>query len=73
MRCLSCNCELSDREANRKFLEHEEIKNPEDQYVGLCDRCLSDSDLSYYNEEPYEIESESNNDLPNIDWIGDCI
>jgi hypothetical protein len=40
MRCLSCNTALSDKESVRKFKNHEEIKNPEDKYICLCDRCL---------------------------------
>jgi hypothetical protein len=45
MRCLSCNKALSDKEANRKFKNHEEIKNPEDKYMGLCDCCLGGAEL----------------------------
>jgi hypothetical protein len=44
MRCLACNVELTDKEANKKYLNHEEIKNPEDKYIGLCSHCLCDSD-----------------------------
>jgi hypothetical protein len=44
MRCLACNCELTDNEANRKFANHTEIKNPEAKYVGLCSNCLSDDE-----------------------------
>ncbi len=46
MRCLSCNKNLSDREANRKYANHIEIKNPEEKYIGLCDHCLVDTDIS---------------------------
>lgn len=47
MRCLACNKELSDKEANKKYVNHEEIKNPEDKYIGLCAHCLSsDEDLA---------------------------
>lgn len=58
MRCLACNAELSDKEANKKYANHEEIKNPEDKYIGLCSRCLSDAEsdldtdlISYHIEE----------------------
>jgi formate-dependent nitrite reductase cytochrome c552 subunit len=44
MRCLACNVELTDNEAKRKFANHEEIKNPEDKYICLCNNCLSDDD-----------------------------
>lgn len=47
MKCLSCDVVLTDEEANRKFSNYEEIKNPEDRYIGLCNRCLgTDSDDS---------------------------
>jgi hypothetical protein len=71
MRCLSCNDELTDKEANRKFLDAEHIKNPEDQYIGLCDGCLSHSDLSYYNEEPDTAEVTNLDDV--LDLTGDCV
>lgn len=50
MRCLSCNCNLSDREANRKYSNHEEIKNPESRYIGLCDDCIIDTDLAFIED-----------------------
>lgn len=40
MRCLACNKELSDYEANRKYVNHAEIKSPELKYIGLCDECI---------------------------------
>lgn len=50
MRCLACNKELSDNEANKKYTNHAEIKNPEDKYIGLCSCCLNtDEDESYGN------------------------
>lgn len=58
MRCLSCNKNMNDREANRKYLNHDQIKNPEDKYIGLCDGCLAESDLCY--DEP--------NNLPEINY-----
>lgn len=71
MRCLSCNCELTDKEANRKFLDAELISNPEDRYIGLCDRCLHDSELSYYNEEPDVAQEQRADDF--LDLSGDCV
>lgn len=50
MRCLSCNCNLSDREANRKYSNYEEIKNPESRYIGLCDDCILDVDLAFIED-----------------------
>lgn len=44
MRCLACNVELTDNEANRKYVNHHEIKNPEDKYIGLCSNCMSDDE-----------------------------
>ena len=51
MRCLSCNCNLSDREANRKYENWEEIKNPESRYIGLCNDCLMDTDLIFVEND----------------------
>jgi hypothetical protein len=45
MRCLSCNVLLDEKEQKRKYKNHEEIKNPEDKYIGLCNRCIADSEL----------------------------
>lgn len=40
MKCLACDVILTDEEANRKFSNCEEIPNPEDRYINLCNRCL---------------------------------
>ncbi len=45
MRCLACNENLSDREANRKYPDAHKIKNPEDRYIMLCDPCIKLTDL----------------------------
>ena len=50
MRCLACDCSLTDFEATRKSLTTEE-------YVDLCDRCFAlafpdDIDNDYIPEEP---------------------
>ena len=47
MRCLSCDCAMSDRETNRKYINWKDIQNTEERYVSLCDNCLKDSDLFY--------------------------
>ena len=39
MKCLSCDVILSEPEQKRKYKNHEEIKNPELKYIGLCNRC----------------------------------
>lgn len=69
MKCLSCDVVLKDQEASRKFLDAEHIPNPEDRYIGLCNRCLGSSDLSYYNEDPTVDDVESM-DIP-ADLSGD--
>ena len=56
MRCLSCNEALSDREANRKYLDWKNISNTEERYIGLCDNCLRDSDLFYLDESDPELD-----------------
>ncbi len=35
MRCLACNCALTDRESVRKYAESEE-------FLDLCNSCLND-------------------------------
>lgn len=37
MRCLSCNCNLSDFESTRKY--------PDGEYVDMCQHCFNKSDL----------------------------
>lgn len=66
MRCRACNEIMSDRENSRKYLTAEKIKNPEEQFIGLCDRCINYTDLNYtedssasdsrINEEMYSVE-----------------
>jgi hypothetical protein len=57
MRCLSCNVALSDKEASRKFKNHEEIRNPEDKYIGLCAHCLGSAEIDELelNQELLEV------------------
>jgi hypothetical protein len=45
MRCLACNKALNDKEAGRKFKNHEQIKNPESKFLNLCDGCLYGAEL----------------------------
>lgn len=61
MKCLSCDVILNDKEQVRKYKNHEEILNPEDKYIGLCNRCLSgahfdDDGLEAYIPDDYEDE-----------------
>lgn len=45
MKCLSCDCFLTDREASRKG-------SSSGQYLDLCDRCLSTIPDLEYVENP---------------------
>ena len=56
MRCLSCDNSMSDREANRKYVDWRKIQNTEDRYIGLCDSCLQDSDLFYVDPLDPELD-----------------
>ncbi len=47
MHCLACDKLLSDREASRKYEHCEEISNPEEQFIGLCNHCLKDTDITF--------------------------
>jgi hypothetical protein len=51
VRCLACNVELNAFEQRRKYKHHEQIANPEDKYIGLCDRCFYQGDLDELNLE----------------------
>lgn len=46
IRCLSCNCNLNDRESTRKSLNTGE-------YLDLCNSCLSETDI-IVSDSPYE-------------------
>lgn len=64
MKCLACDAVLTDREQLQKYRNHEEIKNPEHKYIGLCTSCFSagqfdDEQLDAYIPEDYK-------DDPNI-------
>ena len=41
MKCLSCDVVLTDVEQKRKYSNHVEIYNPEDRYIGLCNKCFN--------------------------------
>jgi hypothetical protein len=60
MRCLSCDCILTDYEATRKSAHT-------DQYIDLCNRCFSyvDDDLDVVDRpdlEHEDAESDVDND-----------
>lgn len=46
-RCRSCNKNLSDREATRKYANWEDIANPNDRYIELCNSCIGETDLLF--------------------------
>lgn len=46
MRCLSCDCNLNDREATRKSINTGE-------YLDLCNHCLAETDI-VVSDSPYE-------------------
>lgn len=61
MRCLACNKELSDYEANRKYVNHAEIKSPELKYISLCDNCIyhaTEGSEDTFNVDDLEIARE---------------
>lgn len=47
MKCLACDRILSDLEANRKYTNWAEMPANEDRYIGLCDKCIVDTDLTF--------------------------
>jgi len=58
MRCLCCNRAMTVAEANRKYANHEDIQNPEDKYIGLCNVCFSGSELDETELEAPAITTE---------------
>lgn len=71
MRCLACNCNLTDREASRQYVDTTEIKNPEDKYIGLCDDCIRDTGLDYIenpltSKEPVQDEDYGHDENPEL-------
>lgn len=69
MRCLSCNCNLSDREANRKYDDWENIKNPESRYIMLCDDCILDTDLAFQEDPRLSDEDFEDTDADDIPFV----
>ena len=56
MKCCSCDVVLSDDEQKRKYKNHGEIKNPEDKYINLCNKCFKsaffeDDELEYHEPD----------------------
>lgn len=51
MKCLSCDCILTDREATRKY------KNI-DEFVDLCNDCFAETDIHYNEYEDLEVSDE---------------
>jgi hypothetical protein len=54
MRCLACNCQLSDHESTRKYASS-------GQYVDLCDNCFAtvEEDIPTIEGNPGTAEDES--------------
>lgn len=69
IRCLACDENLSDREANRKYVNWRDISNSEQRYIGLCDCCIRDTDLLYPDGDV--VTSETLGDLAGEDWVGE--
>ncbi len=61
MKCLSCDRILSDRESSRKFTNWREMPEGEDRYIGLCDRCIVDTDL-HFDENTLANDEDLNED-----------
>lgn len=57
MRCLSCNCQLNDHEATRKYATSGE-------FVDLCDRCFAhvEDDIPFFEGNPDNEEEDGADD-----------
>jgi hypothetical protein len=57
MRCLSCNCQLNDQEATRKYANS-------NTFIDLCDRCFShvEEDIPYIEGNPSHEDREDASD-----------
>jgi hypothetical protein len=55
MRCLSCDCELTDIEATKKY------ENGND-YIDLCDRCLDTIVDDLDSDDETEVEDDDDSD-----------
>lgn len=72
MHCLACDVVLSDREASRKYGNCKDISNPEDQYIGLCNNCIKDTDLTYTeNVNASEEKAGYEEDAEEVFFFGD--
>lgn len=63
MRCLACNCAMSDREASRKYVNYQELPEGEARYIGLCDHCIQDTDLVFVENPLANTDKEELDDL----------
>lgn len=45
-RCRACNAVLSSRELTRKYSDLPPDTPPEEQYIGLCNSCFTQSDIT---------------------------
>ena len=64
-RCRSCNRKLSDRELTRKYINHAEIRNPEDKYIGLCGSCFPHTSIVLAEVNP--LLSDNNGESEDIE------
>ena len=64
MKCLACQNILTDVEQKRKYSNHEDIKDPEARYIGLCNKCFRTA----FHED--ELELDDNTMI--MDKEGDC-
>lgn len=64
MRCLSCNCELSDFEATRKYADTS-------TYIDLCNRCFSEIANDIHVIERPDLQHESYIDQEEFDEYED--
>lgn len=60
MRCLACNCELSDFESTRKYAGSS-------TYVDLCNNCFNEIATDVLVVERMDLRKESTYDVPDDD------
>lgn len=51
-RCRACNANLSSRELTRKYSNLPPDTPPEEQYIGLCNSCFTQSDITVAISNP---------------------
>lgn len=66
-RCRCCNRKLSDREMTRKYVNHEEIRHPEDKYVMLCNSCFNGTSILLAEVNP--LLSDSNGEVDVVEEV----